>query len=111
MDNLDFADMAYEQEMEHEMRLLERIYFPNKTPVRSLDVCSLPGPACLTPEGVIQINQSVAAYPKMRAIIILHELIHHNLRVLGNDDDPGEGERFQNEVVRLWNEGAYKGLL
>jgi len=46
--------------------------------------------------------------------ILIHEMIHADLEYQhykGYPNDAGHGMRFQAELVRLWNDGAFDGLL
>jgi hypothetical protein len=71
----------------------------------------MPDPARLTNERVIQISSTVARSKKLRQVLILHELIHNALLCQFGDPDHEEGDKFQAEVQRLWDAGAYRKLL
>lgn len=92
------------------------------TDQRDNSPCSrLEGPACLEIDlslpadkrtGTICIDESVYTFQeKTTPILILHELVHYNLFLETGDPDSEEGQRFQKEVRRLWDAGAYKKLL
>lgn len=96
------------------LRKYEKEHFSDVRPpvlrvhVRSVDK----GPACyLIQENVILIHPAVAPFLKVCRVLILHELIHSKLFKQNGDPDESEGERFQQERERLWDENAYKDLL
>jgi hypothetical protein len=95
------------------MRDLERKYFPGVSPILDLEITSsIDGPAELIPTTkVIRINSQVAGWSKLSQVVILHELIHHFLLLRDGDPDTSEGQRFQTEIKRLWEEGAYTKIL
>lgn len=102
---------ASETTLATRLRGYQRRYFPAMEAL-GLELEGLPGPACFLPETkIIRINPSVKAFPKLCAILILHELIHAELLRRDNDADEAEGERFQAEVKRLWACDAYARLL
>ena len=86
-------------------------YFPSVPYVADIEIVDDLHPACLTPSNVIQLSRNVILSQKMCKVLILHELIHHALRAVTGDPDEAEGAVFQAQVDRLWNEGAYRGLL
>lgn len=62
--------------------------------------------------GTIYIDWRVSDFQeKTTQILILHELIHWSLFLENSDPDEKEEDRFQAEIQRLWNSGAYRGLL
>jgi hypothetical protein len=93
------------------LRSFESRYFAGVLPVEDLSLQAPPegGPACLY-LNVVRIDPGVAPFYKLCKILILHELIHHKLLISDGDADENEGERFQAEVERLQNEGAYARL-
>jgi hypothetical protein len=97
--------------LKHTMRAFEERYFSGSPKVKDLEVALVEGPAMLTTELVIRLNPSVASWPKLSKLLILHELIHNFLLHRDQDADDEEGSRFQAEVSRLWKAGAYVGLL
>lgn len=96
-------------------RWLERCqaqYFPDVEPVVRVEVTKVSGPGCLLRDKkIIQVHPAIASWTKLSRIVILHELIHWTLWKRDGDSDAEEGERFQAEVNRLWQAGAYRGLL
>lgn len=97
--------------LKHQMRIFEVRYFSGIPPVADLEVGDVEGPAMLTPERIIRISPSAASWSKIRQVLVLHELIHHALWQRDGNPDEDEGARFQAEVERLWEAGAYKNLL
>jgi hypothetical protein len=93
------------------MKFAEEKYFKGTPPVVDLEMIDGPDPAILSPERKIQISKNVIRATKMCKVLILHELIHHHLLQKDHDADKDEGPRFQAEVQRLWDAGAYKNLL
>jgi len=95
------------------LREYERKYFFDVPEIDVLEVTDRgQGSACFVPsENRILIHPSVASYEKICRVLILHELIHSKLYKQYNDPDAEEGLRFQAEVKRLWNQGAYGRLL
>ena len=62
----------------------------------------------------IHIDAVYARSEPMSAILLLHEMAHAALdgTYIGQaTDDPGHGMIYQAELVRLFNAGAYDGLL
>jgi hypothetical protein len=99
----------------HYFESYQRNFFQDVDPAATLKI-EAPldkTPACLwLPKGEIWINPAmVELSPKTCRIHLLHELIHHKLHFRDGDADAAEGERFQAEVKRLFEAGAYKGLL
>jgi hypothetical protein len=96
------------------LRKYEAKYLPDVTPsVVQLNL-SAPdkGPACyLKTDNTILVHPSLGPFMKISRVLILHELIHSKLFKENGDPDEGEGERFQSERARLWEEGAYADLL
>jgi hypothetical protein len=94
------------------MRAYQKRYFRSTTEVVDLVVSLLEGPSCFLPgKNTIQIHPSLAPFTKLSKIVILHELIHSKLFKENGDPDEAEGQRFQTEVKKLLEAGAYKGLL
>jgi hypothetical protein len=94
------------------MRTYQQRYFRSVRAVIDLVIAPLEGPARFVPEeNKIQIHPSVAPFSKLAKIVILHELIHSKLHKQNGDADEAEGARFQVEIKRLLEAGAYKGLL
>jgi hypothetical protein len=71
------------------------------------------GPAWLNAlTGTINIDERVSTFQeKTTPILILHELIHWSLFEDNGDPDEGHGDRFQAELTRIKNLGAYAGFL
>ena len=98
--------------LKYMMRSYEKRYFTDVEPIADLEIENLDGPSCFYPDRrVIRIHPSVANFPKFCGILILHELIHSKLFQRDHDADVAEGERFQAQVGRLWEQGAYAKLL
>ena len=93
------------------LRAYEQKYFASVAPVVGLELARIMGPAGLLPTRIIQINPVVASFSKLCGVLLLHELIHHKLMLEDGDPDEEEGARFQAEVARLWEVGAYRNLL
>ncbi|HZD75650.1 MAG TPA: hypothetical protein VE218_01510 [Acidobacteriaceae bacterium] len=114
MDDVPFEVLAEESAneliMRFCMRRVEQRYFAGAPSVTDLRVVDMRDPARMK-DGVIEISSTAARWPKMRQVLILHELIHNALFHRFGDPDHEEGERFQAEVKRLWDAGAYKNLL
>ena len=60
------------------------------------------------PDGTFNVP---AKFIELAKIAILHELVHSKLHKQNGDPDEAEGQRFQAEIKRLLEAGAYKGLL
>jgi hypothetical protein len=94
------------------MRTFQKRYFRAMPEVADLIVAPLEDAASFLPnENKIQIHPALAPFPKLARIVILHELIHCKLYKENGDADAAEGPRFQTEVKKLLEAGAYKGLL
>jgi hypothetical protein len=66
-------------------------------------------------ENKIVIHSSLKKHDILTTICVLHEMAHAKLNAVyvgGNySDDPHHGMIYQAELVRLFNAGAYDGLL
>ncbi|HLW54973.1 MAG TPA: hypothetical protein VKW06_19215 [Candidatus Angelobacter sp.] len=94
------------------MRTFQKRYFRAMPEVADLVVVQMEGPSSYQAEGnKIQIHPAVAPFPKLARIVILSALIHCKLHKENGDQDVAEGPRFQNEIKKLLESGAYKGLL
>ena len=94
------------------MRTFQKRYFRTTAEVADLVIAPLEGPATyLANENKVQVHPAVAPFPKLARIVILNALIHCKLFKENGDADSAEGPRFQNEVKKLLEAGAYKGLL
>ena len=94
------------------MRTYQQRYFRAVREVADLVIAPLDGPGSFMPaDNTIHIHPSVAPFSRLAKIVILHELIHSKLHKQNGDADTAEGSRFQAEVKRLLEAGAYKGLL
>jgi hypothetical protein len=70
------------------------------------------GPACFVRSAkTIYIEKSATVSEKFSRIALLHEIIHINLIEDNGDPDEDHGDRFQTEVKRLFETGAYRKLL
>ena len=107
----DIWDEANKTVLTSRLQAYERKYFASVAPVLGLELVPIPGPAGLLPSRIVQINPVIASFPKICGIMLLHELIHHKLMLEHGDPDEEESERFQAEVARLWEAGAYRNLL
>jgi len=58
----------------------------------------------------IRIDRSLKEHPDFMILVMMHEMIHWKLRDWEQDGED-HGPRFQQEKYRLWNLGAYEGLL
>lgn len=64
--------------------------------------------------GCIQINKRLKAHPDFVTLVLLHEMVHAYLAAIGHlgyEMDKGHGSRFHVEIDRLYQKGAYEGLL
>jgi hypothetical protein len=99
----------------HHFESFQRRFFQDVDPAATLrfETPKDKTPACLwLPKGEIWINPAmVSMSPKTCRVLLLHELIHHKLNFRDGDPDEAEGERFQGEIKRLFDAGAYAGLL
>ena len=100
-----------EAKLKSYMRAAEQKYFKGSPPAVDLEMIDGPDPAILSTRRTIQISRNVVRATKMCRVLILHELIHHYLLQKDGDADADEGPRFEAEVQRLWDAGAYKNLL
>ena len=109
----DMESELFEAQANKDLRGLESKYFVGITPILCVEIePNTADPGRLeTQRNTIVINSSLARWPKLRRIVILHELIHHKLLETGGDADIQEGTRFQREVTRLWELGAYKDMM
>ncbi len=64
-------------------------------------------------EDEIVIDKDLRKHGDLASIILLHEMTHLSLgpSYRGYPSDDGHGMRFQAEIVRLFEAGAYDGLL
>jgi hypothetical protein len=94
------------------MRTFQKRYFRTTPEVADLVIAPLEGPASyLADENKVQVHPAVAPFPKLARIVILNALIHCKLFKENGDADTAEGPRYQNEVKKLLEAGAYKSLL
>ena len=94
------------------MRTFQKRYFRTVPEVADLVVAPLEGAASfLANENKIQIHPAVAPFPKLARIVILNALVHCKLHKENGNADEAEGPRFQAEIKKLLEAGAYKGLL
>jgi hypothetical protein len=91
----------------------QKAYFPQHNPEIHIEVVDdAGGPACFVRSTkTIYIEKAATVSEKFSRIALLHEIIHINLIEDGGDPDEGHGVRFQAEVRRLFEAGAYKKLL
>ncbi|MDE3188249.1 MAG: hypothetical protein KGM96_12120 [Acidobacteriota bacterium] len=99
-------------------RKLAKQYFPKLKKMPNLRVVpekdnNEHGPAWLNAlTGTIHIDERVSTFQeKTTPILILHELIHWSLFEENGDPDEAEGERFDAQLRRIKELGAYTGLL
>lgn len=83
----------------------DRIPQPHSIQFSNLDIHKACG---MTKAGSIYIDSGLKKYPRLAEIILIHEAVH---LMLGSEYHTSHGMRFQAELVRLWNEGAYDGVL
>jgi len=91
----------------------QNAYFPDRNPDVHIEfVDDAGGPACFvrSPQ-TMYIERATTFSEKYSRIALLHEMVHINLIEDGGDPDEGHGARFQTEVKRLFEAGAYKNLL
>jgi hypothetical protein len=70
------------------------------------------GQACFDRSNkTLYIEKAVITSEKLSRILLLHEMIHINLIEENGDPDEAHGDRFQAEIDRLFEAGAYKKLL
>jgi hypothetical protein len=74
----DVLKTTNQAHLERELRLLESEYFQGIPPVVGIQIGDAEGPAKLTPEGHIVIDPKAANWPRVRSLLIIHELIHHS---------------------------------
>jgi len=91
----------------------QKAYFPQHNPVCHIQIVKHAGsPACFDhSQKTMFIEEAATVSEKMSRILLLHEMIHINLIENGNDPDEQHGFRFQAEVKRLFDAGAYSKLL
>jgi hypothetical protein len=94
------------------LRHYELRYFADSAPIQNIRVVPMDNAACyVLEENCLYVSEASALSWKLIRIVILHELIHRKLLAQNGDPDPDEGDRFQAEVQRLWDAGAYRRLL
>jgi hypothetical protein len=66
----------------------------------------------------IRIEETLRIHPDLMILILMHEMVHWKLRDWEVGTMPsleiitgGHGPAFKQEIYRLWNSGAYEGLL
>jgi hypothetical protein len=90
----------------------KRFFHNLKTDMKIVVSPEINGLACFDyTKNAIYITNAVLSFRKTSKIALLHEMIHINLYAENADADPKHGHRFQAEIDRLFNSGAYKGLL
>jgi hypothetical protein len=91
----------------------QNIYFPDVQPILSIEfAASLQGPSRVWPQkDLIEADERLRNFPKLCCILVLHELIHYKLFKKHGKEQSDVGEEFLAEVRRLWDKGAYEGLL
>lgn len=114
MADYDFGD-SNEAVLTYQMRAFEHTYFafPNLPPVSALKVLKDETSAgyYVPEQNLIVLSSLIARFAKVCHPIILHELIHHKLYCENRDPDKDEGVRFEAEIQRLWDAGAYRKML
>jgi hypothetical protein len=69
-------------------------------------------PACVYPnEGRILVDQRFQNFPKLCCLLVLHELTNYKLALEHKRAIQYDESEFQSEIKRLWDAGAYAGLL
>lgn len=91
----------------------QRTYFPTRDPECHIQIVQDGGgPACFDhSQKTMFIEEAATVSEKLSRILLLHEIIHVNLIENGEDPDEQHGYRFQAEVRRLFEAGAYSKLL
>jgi hypothetical protein len=91
----------------------DREYFESLAPKIEIEIAEdAGGPACFVPSmNRIRIEKTTTISEKFTRIALLHEMIHVRLRAENGDPDEHHGIRFQREIERLYQAGAYKKLL
>jgi hypothetical protein len=91
----------------------DREYFRSLAPKIEIEIVEdAGGPACFVPSlNRIRIEKATIFSEKFTRIALLHEMIHVCLGVENDDPDEHHGPRFQKEIERLYQAGAYKKLL
>ncbi len=91
----------------------QEAHWPQRNPdfhIASIDDAG--GPACfLRSAKTIYLEKATTSSEKFSRIALLHEMIHINLVEDGGDPDEAHEARFQGEVRRLFEAGAYRNLL
>ena len=109
-----FSDVVTETNrmaLKHELRMLEKRHFPTVPPIVDIEIGDADGPAKLTPDRRIVIDSAAANWPRVRKLLILHELVH-NARIQSGDQNYKEHDfPMEAEIRRLWDEDAYTKLL
>lgn len=62
----------------------------------------------------IEIKKNLNSHPDLVMIVLLHEMVHAYLGAVGHvgySHDKGHGGRFHVEIDKLFQKGAYEGLL
>jgi hypothetical protein len=91
----------------------DRQYFGSLAPKIEIEIVEdAGGPACFVPLlNRIRIEKATTISEKFTRIALLHEMIHVRLAAENGDPDEHHGIRFQKEIERLYQAGAYRKLL
>lgn len=94
----------------NKVRFNNEIEEPDVIRFADLEEEELSGSATTTSQAptVVEISHGLRMYPSLTAIVTLHEMAHLHV---GTGYHPSHGMRFQAEIWRLIQEGAYDGLL
>jgi hypothetical protein len=105
-------EQSAEELLREYMRWAEGKFFSDcPYPVVDLEIVDGPDPATFSTNRTIQLSKNIVLAQKMCKVLILHELIHNYLLQTKGDADSDEGPKFQAQVKRLWEKGAYHRLL
>lgn len=88
-------------------------YFPDAPPITWVGfVHSLPSPGAAFPEvHRIEVSERLCAFPKLCCFMVLHELANNKLFHEHGRVVPYDSAEHRAEVKRLWEAGAYEGIL
>lgn len=112
MIDFDMREVVLLAVLQTQLNTLKTMYFQDLSDLE-VEVADLAAPGQLDAETAqIFIDRRIASFQeKTTQIVFLHELIHYKLFKENGDADDAEGERFEAEVRRLWDAGAYIKLL
>lgn len=108
-----------DKELQTVYRRLNKRFFDNRIQLRAKYISFGDAEDCDGADGIelgdeIFIHESLRVHPDLAILVLLHEMVHADLRqdgYVGYEHDAGHGVRFKGGIDRLYRAGAYDDLL